>query len=112
MIDAVRDQATFRNLRTQGIRGRSGPIRAIFLPHDRPDVLVAFAIGRKFGSAVERNRARRRVQAALRSPGLSLAPGAYLFSMQRETLTMPFESLLADVQNCVDRCASRLAVSH
>ncbi len=110
MIDAVRDQATFRDLRTQGKRGRSGPVRAMFLPHSRSDVLVAFAIGRKFGPAVHRNRARRRVQAVLRSPDLSIAPGAYLFTCQRDVMTMPFDDLSSDVQRCVAACAAKAGV--
>lgn len=107
MIDSVRDRATFRRLRTQGTRGRSGPIRAIYLPHDGPNVEVAFAIGRKFGSAVHRNRARRRIQAALRDETVLVAPGAYLFSCHPEVMTMPFASLLTDVQRCVDLCQTR-----
>ncbi len=107
MIDSVRDRATFRRLRSQGNRGRSGPIRAIYLPHDGPSVEVAFAIGRKFGSAVHRNRARRRIQAALRDETVIVAPGAYLFSCHTEVMTMPFASLLADVQRCVTACEAR-----
>lgn len=107
VIDSVRDRATFRNLRVQGNRGRSGPIRAVYLPHDRSDVLVAFAISRKFGPAVQRNRARRRLRAAVRHDAVTVAPGVYLFSCQREVLTMPFTSLLQNVQRCVASCEAR-----
>lgn len=45
---------------------------------------VAFAIGRRVGSAVARNRLRRRLRAALAE--LELAPGSYLVSAGSEAV--------------------------
>jgi ribonuclease P protein component len=39
---------------------------------------VAFALGRALGSAVQRNRARRRLRAILANRSDELAPGLYL----------------------------------
>ena len=61
--------------------------------------MVAFAFGRKFGNAVERNRARRRLRAAFAqawhdhpSPA-----GAYLIGGNRSVLERDFERLTATV---------------
>ncbi len=56
---------------------RSGPISVRFVADDAADPpRVAFAIPRKVGTAVTRNRVRRRLRAVLRSHALD--PGLYL----------------------------------
>ncbi len=76
---------------------------------------LAFAIGKKFGTAVERNRARRRMRAAFTqaSTGTRLPAGAYQFSGSRQVLTVDFERLVASIDDCrrrvvaqVDRCVA------
>jgi len=55
---------------------------------------VAYAIGRRFGTAVERNRARRRLRAAVAlDEELLLAGGAYLLAADRAIMTIPFTTL-------------------
>jgi ribonuclease P protein component len=55
---------------------------------------VAYAIGRRFGTAVERNRARRRLRAAVALDEALLLPGgAYLLAADRTVLTIPFATL-------------------
>jgi ribonuclease P protein component len=76
----IRDHRTFRALRADGTRRRSGPVQVTALPdadsgHPSPPRL-AFAIGRAVGPAVVRNRLRRQLRARARD--LDLAPGAYL----------------------------------
>jgi ribonuclease P protein component len=59
---------------------------------------VAYAIGRRFGNAVERNRARRRLRAAVALESDELcAGGVYLFSAERSVVTVPFATLRARV---------------
>jgi ribonuclease P protein component len=59
---------------------------------------VAYAIGRRFGTAVDRNRARRRLRAAvvLESDELR-AGGVYLFSAEPSVMSLPFPTLRAHV---------------
>ena len=60
----------------------SGPVRAVFAPADEatPGVFpqVGYAIGRRCGSAVVRNRLRRRARAVVREAAPSLPRGAFL----------------------------------
>lgn len=69
----VRDSSTFTALRRSRHRGRSGAIWVVWVPApvDEPPRL-AFAIGRKVGGAVTRNRLRRQLRAAF----CALQPGA------------------------------------
>ncbi len=56
---------------------------------------VAYAVGRGTGSAVARNRVRRRLRAAVAACEGKLERGAaYLVSAGREALTMPFGELV------------------
>ncbi len=62
-------------------RGRSGPLTVAHVPGDPAEPpRVAFAVGRKLGGAVARNRVRRRLRALVRDPPVALAPGAYLIA--------------------------------
>jgi ribonuclease P protein component len=75
---------------------------------------LAFAIGRRFGSAVERNRARRRLRAAFISAWRSSptpAPGAYLVTADRSVLTSGFDRLVTALQRCLDQAAVRSSIA-
>lgn len=73
-------------------------------------VRVAYAINRKVGSAVVRNRIRRRLREALteldRGPS-PLERGDYLFSAERTAADLPFDELKAAL-----RCVTRRAAGH
>lgn len=64
---------------------------------------VAFAIGRRAGTAVQRNRLRRRIQALLRELDDSMAPGRYLFGARRPAANMSYAEISADVRHLIDR---------
>lgn len=62
------------------------------------DVRVAYAVGRRVGNAVVRNRLRRRLRAAVREIDAErggLAPGAYLISARPEAAGRPYADLRA-----------------
>jgi ribonuclease P protein component len=75
LIWRIRDRATFDAL-AAGRRRRRGPISMTFLPGD-PSIppRVAYAIGKRVGPAVVRNRVRRRMRAAMLAHRNALAPG-------------------------------------
>jgi ribonuclease P protein component len=76
----IRDRRTFVALRAHGRRRRSGPITVISVPDPVGDPpRVAYAIGKRVGGAVVRNRLRRQAQALIAE--VPPAPGAYLVSL-------------------------------
>ena len=58
---------------------------------------VAFAVGRKAGGAVVRNRVRRRLRAVVREVEPLLQPGAYLVGAGGEAGSMSYGELKATV---------------
>lgn len=93
---------------------RSGPVRVSYVSVPAAQPELAFAIGRRFGNAVARNRARRRLRAAFSaawdaSPG---APtGAYLVTADRAVLSAPFSGLVQAVRSCLGKVEERAAAS-
>ncbi|HEY2812949.1 MAG TPA: ribonuclease P protein component [Acidimicrobiales bacterium] len=95
-LGRVREHGTFRALQRNGARGRSGPLTVIALVDTESGatgVRAAFAVGRRVGPAVIRNRIRRRLRAILRE--IDLAPGAYLVIAGSTAATTPYEELRA-----------------
>ena len=65
---------------------------------------MAFAIGRAYGSAVERNRVRRQLRSALAPAGL--APGWYLFGVRQDphrTRSQFYTELVFDIQMLIGK---------
>jgi ribonuclease P protein component len=127
LIWRIRDRGTFEALRREGIRARSGPIGITYLPDpppadgatagsgDRAPILgsgplpprLAFAIGRRVGHAVERNRLRRRLRAIFtdlaRQDPVTLQPGAYLVGCQVGAAGSTHEELREHVSRALTR---------
>jgi ribonuclease P protein component len=59
---------------------------------DQHEVRVAYSLNRRLGGAVERNRLRRRLRAAMQEAD-SLKPGAYLVSASAGAKDLSFEEL-------------------
>lgn len=92
LIWRVRDRSTFKALRASRHRSRQGPITVTWVPGTAgAPPRVAYAVGRRIGGAVVRNRLRRRLRAAARDAGL--APGAYLVSAAPPAAHMTFGEL-------------------
>jgi ribonuclease P protein component len=85
----VRRASTFAELRRHGRRFRSGPVTVTWLPgpQDEPPTL-AFAIGRRAGGAVVRNRLRRRLRSIFVDLAPGLPPGTYLISAAPAAATL------------------------
>lgn len=91
----------FDTLRTSGRRIRRGPLTVTYVALDRHEdgPAVAFAIGRRFGPAVQRNRARRRLREAFRQARAGIdgpVPYALLIQARPAVLEAPFASLVRD----------------
>lgn len=78
-----------------------------FCTIDGPPVArVAYAVGRRVGGAVERNRLRRRLRAVVAELSGVLSPGAYLVSAGGEAARLGHEELKRVVAGAM-RNASR-----
>jgi ribonuclease P protein component len=92
LIDRVRERDAFLRLRRDGVRVRTNSLWCSFVPDPKlAPPQVAFAIGRAVGSAVQRNRLRRRLRAILATS--DVPPGLYLFGAQRATSERTFDEL-------------------
>ena len=100
--DFLRVAATRRRWATAGLvlqmRGHGdddGPMR------------VGYTVSKKVGNAVERNRVRRRLRAAVRE-ALERRPGTdYVVVGRRAALTRRWEALLGDLKAAADRVERR-----
>ncbi len=98
LIWRVRDRATFQAL-ARAPRHRVGPVSLRFSNRGSTDPpRVSYAVGRRVGSAVERNRVRRRLRAAVAASADQLVGGgAYLVEAERPVLTLAFSELCASL---------------
>ena len=99
-------------LRTHGIRVRRGPLGLTFLEEaDAEGTRVAFAITKKVGGAVERNRLRRRLRAVLAGlashPDGRVPPGVLLVSAGPEVSERSPEELRNDVKRLLAALEAR-----
>ena len=107
MIDTIRERDAFVRLRREGSRYRIEPLWCSFVPD--PSLMppqVAFAIGRPIGSAVRRNRVRRRLRAILAEstvPAGLLLVGASppIVELTFDELTTTVHRLLAQIQGTI-----------
>ena len=103
------DPAAFGRLRSTRQRARSGALWVAFVPPVEPSLppRVAFAIGRKVGGAVVRNRIRRRLRAALAAH--DLPAGDYLLGVTPAAATLSWVELnllVSDVLGTLGRRAA------
>ena len=110
LIDRVRERDAFVRLRRDGVRVRTDPLWCSFVPD--PNLVppqVAFAIGRAVGSAVRRNRLRRRLRAVLAA--CDIPPGLYLVGARAPACEQTFAELEQTVQALVSRIHGRIVIS-
>lgn len=85
-------------------------MRVQFLPAQESDEVrrFAFVVPRKVGTAVERNRFRRRLRAVVAEATASLPAGAYLVGIDQGVRDFPFQELRTRVIEAMQR-ASQVA---
>ena len=109
MIRGIRRRATFAALRSQGMRVRRRGLNVVYVPTDSDATEVAFAISRRAGSAVRRNRCRRRLRAAFAELDRQgrLPHGAYMISVTAAIVDAPHAELLAGLGDVVAQLPAR-----
>lgn len=102
----ISDRRSFQALRGSRARGRSGPCSVTFVPDPGTAVppRVGFAVGKRTGGAVVRNRIKRRLRAALRDLQAAgrLPRGTYLVGATAVAASLPYLELVADLGDAVD----------
>jgi ribonuclease P protein component len=86
----VRGRESFAALSRHGRRVREGPLTVVHRPGPQ-DPRVAFAVGRRVGPAVARNRLRRRLRALWRE--LEVPDGDYLIMAAPPAVDLSFAEL-------------------
>jgi ribonuclease P protein component len=100
----VRSRADFSALRERGVRSRQRSVRVTYLP-GAPEVRLAFAIGRPVGTAVVRNRVRRRLRALVVE--LAPPPGSYLLTATPTAATRTSAELRTELAAALDEVVAR-----
>lgn len=85
-----------------GRRGASGLLRVRFLPAEAGPPRIAYAIPRRAGTAVARNRIRRRLRAAVDVLAPEISPGAYLVAPDPACRTARFEELVGSLRRSLE----------
>ena len=97
-VGRIREHSTFRALRRRCGRASAGPIRVAYVPPlaaaSATFPQVAYAIGRRHGNAVTRNRLRRRLRAAAAAVAEEVPTGAYLVTARPEAATLAYPELV------------------
>jgi len=122
LIWRIRDRTTFVELARRGRRVSKGPLTVVYLDEtgESPVISrdssstslhprVAFAVPRAVGSAVERNRVRRRIRAIVTDMATSeqMTTGAWLFIVRPGAQALEFSELDIVVRQAVQALGSR-----
>ena len=102
LIGRLRERSTLDLLHREGRRSRHHPVSVSWLESDamRPP-RVAYAVSRRAGGAVVRNRVRRRLRAVMADLAPTLRPGAYLVAGARPAASMPYVQLAGAVREAL-----------
>lgn len=99
-LERLASEKEFRRVYREGGR-RSSPLVVIrYLPGDRGGVRLGVAVGRRFGSAVRRNRLRRRLREAVRALARRIAPGTEIVVTPRESAA---EATFSELRGSVEQ---------
>jgi len=103
-VRPVRSRRTFEELRHRGAKGRCGPLQVSFLKQPTWSGLeVAYAVNRRVGSAVVRNRLKRRLRAIVSERASSLPAGTYVVHAGPAGPSLEFNDLKVAMNQALDK---------
>lgn len=103
----VRGRNEFLTLRRARRRARSGPVAVHYVPASPVDGVprISYSVPRRVGSAVDRNRCRRRLRAVAYEAAPTLPPGAYLIGVEADVRDVSFQELRRRVIEAMERAS-------
>jgi ribonuclease P protein component len=105
VVRRINDRATFEALRRSDRRSRRGPVSVTYAPGGPvAEARVAYAVGRRVGGAVVRNRLRRRLRAVVTGVA-ALEPGAYLVAADPGATGLSYDELRTKVSTAMTAAA-------
>ncbi len=114
-VGRITSRAAFAEVQRSRARGASGPVRAVFAPADAtaPGLFpqVGYAIGRPCGSAVVRNRLRRRARAVVREHASSLPRGAFMVRLDPGAASLSAAEFRSDLARALHRAGEAASKS-
>jgi ribonuclease P protein component len=111
-VGPVRSRTTFAALRRASRRGRSGPLSVAFVEQTSwSERQIAYALNRRVGNAVVRNRLRRRLRAIMLEVAPDLPTGAYVVQAGPAAPTLKFNELKVAMSQALERAVRQTAPS-
>lgn len=115
LIERVTDRGSFVALRSHSTRVRRGVLRIGWIPDDAGRIRVAYALSRRVGNAVVRNRIRRRLRSVFETlerarvddPSIAFPSGTYLVSATRQAADVPFAELVETARSLLSELDRR-----
>ena len=107
MPGRVRTRRQFALFATPTGRGQSGPLRVSFVAHEGSQLPeVAYAISRRVGNAVSRNRIRRQLRALIDDLDPQPQSGLYLIRCGFETGNLSYDELQHHLRQALVRAGA------
>lgn len=99
-VGRIRHRRTFEALARHGRRARYGPLALTWLPDGGPP-RVGYAVGRRVGTAVARNRLRRRLRALVREHAGELPAGALVVNARADAVRLDHAALASALRGAL-----------
>jgi ribonuclease P protein component len=107
-MTAARSRRTFEELRRTPYRGRSGPVAVSFVPKSSwSQFQVAYAIGRRVGNAVVRNRLKRQLRAIMAEQAPTARAGGYLVRIGPGGPQLGFDELKVAMSRAMEKATTQ-----